>query len=558
MKTKTRLFVAVVLVLIILASTAVIDLNQTQAAGPGSVVAWGDNSLSQCMVPLPNSEFAAISSNAFHSLGLKSDGSVVAWGSNEYGQCDVPSPNTGFVAISAGARWSLGLKSDGSVVAWGSNDYGYCDVPSPNTGFVAISAGGGHSLGLKSDGSVVAWGYNLWGECDIPSPNAGFVAISAGASHSLGLKSDGSVVAWGDNSDGACSVPSPNTDFVDISAGWYYSLGLKSDGSVVAWGYNGYGQCDVPLPNTGFVAISAGGGHSLGLKSDGSVVAWGYNYSGECNVPSPNTGFVAVSSGGMHSLALRETVVNVPPTVGPITAPIDPVAVNTCFNVSAYFTDPDSSDTHTAIWAWEEGPTSTGVVNETNGSGTVNGSHSYTAPGVYTVRLTVTDKDGGQGTSVFQYVVVYDPTGGFVTGGGWINSPAGAYFGNSTLYGKATFGFVSKYQKGATVPTGQTEFQFHVANMNFKSTSYQWLVIAGAKAQYKGWGTIDGTGDYSFMLTAIDGQINGGGGVDKFRIKIWDKVTGNVIYDNQIGALDTSDTAVPQTAIAGGSIVIHK
>ena len=56
------------------------------------------------------------------------------------------------------------------------------------------------------------------------------------------------------------------------------------------------------------------------------------------------------------------------------------------------------------------------------------------------------------------------------------------------------------------------------------------------------------------MLTAIDGQIPGGGGVDKFRIKIWDKGSGGVVYDNQMGASDTAD---PTTAIAGGSIVIH-
>ena len=41
------------------------------------------------------------------------------------------------------------------------------------------------------------------------------------------------------------------------------------------------------------------------------------------------------------------------------------------------------------------------------------------------------------------------------------------------------------------------------------------------------------------MLTAIDGQVNGGGGVDKFRIKIWDKDDGErVVYDNQMGAAD--------------------
>ncbi len=84
---------------------------------------------------------------------------------------------------------------------------------------------------------------------------------------------------------------------------------------------------------------------------------------------------------------------------------------------------------------------------------------------------------------------------------------------------------------------------------------YEWLVIAGPKAQYKGSGTLNGTGDYGFMLSAIDGAINGGGGTDKFRLKVWDKASGTTIYDNQSGAPDTSD---PTTLLGGGSIVIHK
>jgi hypothetical protein len=133
-------------------------------------------------------------------------------------------------------------------------------------------------------------------------------------------------------------------------------------------------------------------------------------------------------------------------------------------------------------------------------------------------------------------------------------SPPGAYTLNPAATGKATFGFISKYQKGATVPSGNTEFQFHAGDLNFKSTSYEWLVIAGAKAMYKGSGTINGAGDYSFMLSAIDGALPGGG-ADKFRIRIWDKVTGVVIYDNKLGAPDDAD---PTMALGGGSIVIHK
>ena len=48
--------------------------------------------------------------------------------------------------------------------------------------------------------------------------------------------------------------------------------------------------------------------------------------------------------------------------------------------------------------------------------------------------------------------------------------------------------------------------------------------------------------------------MNGGGGSDKFRIKIWDRGTGDVVYDNQLGDSDDADLT---TKLAGGSIVIH-
>ena len=52
----------------------------------------------------------------------------------------------------------------------------------------------------------------------------------------------------------------------------------------------------------------------------------------------------------------------------------------------------------------------------------------------------------------------------------------------------------------------------------------------------------------------VDGQISGGGGVDKFRIKIWNTTTGVIVYDNKLGASDTGNDA---TELGGGSIVIH-
>ena len=66
---------------------------------------------------------------------------------------------------------------------------------------------------------------------------------------------------------------------------------------------------------------------------------------------------------------------------------------------------------------------------------------------------------------------------------------------------------------------------------------------------------MNGTGDYGFMLTATDGQISGGGGMDRFRIKIWDRISDTIIYDNQMQASEDADPVIP---LGGGSIVIHK
>jgi hypothetical protein len=240
-----------------------------------------------------------------------------------------------------------------------------------------------------------------------------------------------------------------------------------------------------------------------------------------------------------------------------ITAPASGAifAVGTPVSFTGAFAD-NAGDTHTAQWSFDN-LTQAGTVNEMTGM--VSATHVFAAAGVYQVKLTVTDQLGASGMAntvggLPAMVVIYDANGGFVTGGGWINSPAGAYVANPALTGKANFGFVSKYAHGANVPTGQTEFQFKAANLDFHSTSYDWLVVGGARAQYKGSGTINGSGNYAFMLTAIDGQINGGGGSDKLRIKIWNKASGQMVYDNQIG---DSDAADPTTVIAGGSIVIH-
>ncbi|MDF1714597.1 MAG: DUF5011 domain-containing protein [Akkermansiaceae bacterium] len=246
-------------------------------------------------------------------------------------------------------------------------------------------------------------------------------------------------------------------------------------------------------------------------------------------------------------------VLNVAPTIEslvPTGTTDEPIALGTEATMAMSFSDPCLLDTHTVSFDWGDGNASSGVLGTDLVSAT--GSHTYGDPGVYRITCTVTDDDGDADLAIYEYVVVYDAEGGFVTGGGFIDSPAGAYAADPTLVGKANFGFVSKYKKGASIPTGSTEFNFNVAGFRFHSNEYDWLVVAGAKAMFKGIGSVNDEPGYRFLISAIDGAA--GGTSDKFRIKIWHAESGANVYDNALGA---AEDAEPSTLISGGNITVH-
>ena len=160
------------------------------------------------------------------------------------------------------------------------------------------------------------------------------------------------------------------------------------------------------------------------------------------------------------------------------------------------------------------------------------------------MQVTVDDGDGGSATASTM-VVVYDPTAGRVVGGGHV--PARRPRG---LHGhRAVLRLDSRRLTAVRLPGGA----------RFASTSIQWLVVTGFKSQFRGVGRINGTGDYGFLLTAYDGQQAGGGGVDRFRIRNWNR-SGAVVYDNVLDptATDDIDRAKPQAVGFGTAITIFK
>jgi YVTN family beta-propeller protein len=207
-------------------------------------------------------------------------------------------------------------------------------------------------------------------------------------------------------------------------------------------------------------------------------------------------------------------------------------------------TDPDGLLPLTYAWSFLSLPVGSEAV--LTGPTTVNPTFTADIPGDYVVQLIVTNNWGRPSTpaTVTISTAIGTPSPGFVNGGGWMESPAGAYKADPSMTGKATFRFVSQYPKGAPVPAGKTAFQFTTGNLRFQSRSYDWLVLneAGRYAQFQGTGTVNGTGGYKFMVRATDNGRTG----DTLRMRIWNASTDEVLYDNDV-----------KQPIGCGQILVH-
>lgn len=111
---------------------------------------------------------------------------------------------------------------------------------------------------------------------------------------------------------------------------------------------------------------------------------------------SDNGAIVASSNAGLVLLVPRPFA-HAAPVVGPVNV-TGMSRINATQSFSAIFKDADLRDTHKATWSWGDGSKDAGTVSEGNGIGSVSSQHTYRAPGIYTVRLTVTDSSGTSAT----------------------------------------------------------------------------------------------------------------------------------------------------------------
>lgn len=106
--------------------------------------------------------------------------------------------------------------------------------------------------------------------------------------------------------------------------------------------------------------------------------------------------------GGATSVSRVVTVENAPPTVD---AAGDTITEGQNATVTAEFSDPGMSDTHSATVDWGDGATTEVSLSNTSSTQSFSAAHTYGDDGTYNVTVAVTDDDGGTGTDVVPVTV---------------------------------------------------------------------------------------------------------------------------------------------------------
>ena len=271
--------------------------------------------------------------------------------------------------------------------------------------------------------------------------------------------------------------------------------------------------------------------------------------SASFSCPTTDNGTVTVRArvsdkdGGASEYSQAVLVTNAAPVIGGFATSAVPVAAGVATTATLTYTDAGSADTHTAVFVWGDGTTST--VN--GASGQAIGTHVYATGGFYTVSVTLRDDDGGTAAATSpSLLIVYDQNAGGVKAEGWF---AGANGGQGS--DKLHYNLDASYSAGGQV-TGQLTLTSPY--VSFRSSSIELLVVSGAIGTMTGTGTTaDGTA-VSFVVAVREGA-KAGDKQNRIRMQIRNSATGMVLYDTNPGA---PTYAAPTLATGGGDVKVGR
>jgi PKD repeat protein len=283
----------------------------------------------------------------------------------------------------------------------------------------------------------------------------------------------------------------------------HYSRGLGGDGNLV--------------PTAAFSSsanrLVASFDASQSSDGDGTIASYAWDF-GDGTTDTGVTPSHTYATAGTYQVTLKVTdnggktasvtkavtvAENVSPTAS-FTSSANNLAVS--FNGTGS-TDPDGT---ISSYAWNFGDGSTGTGSTT--------SHTYAAAGTYTVQLTVTDNDGGVGSTTRTVTVATAPTGaiasdtfGRTVSGGWGSANTG---GSWTRYGTSTLFSVDGSVGRITMSSAGVGPRANLTSLNLTSSDTTVKVALSKRPS-----GATGSSPYNFV-----GMAGRAVGTDEYRAKV--------------------------------------
>lgn len=491
-------------------------------------------------------------------------GTVIGAGSNVFSHAFFWTPQTGPLDIGTLGVYSYatGMNDRGAVVGYSGGD-----GPFDTLGFLWTRAGGIRNVGTLPDEFTLAADVNNLGHVVGATPFRND-SLPLGYVHAFFWTPEAGPIDLGTGTGNRSTAAAINDhdmvighvlDFPVLYHGfvWTRTMGLVEIGA------------DRPDIQT-FV----GGLNNLG-QVVGGYDTWAYLWTQTHGIVDLNTRLVgvppgftltsaaAISDAGLIVAHANTGLVLLVPAAAagqaPVTGPIQSTGApraNTALSFAAAFADADRGDVHEAAWDWGDGATAPAIVDEQQGTGSVSGQHVFRSPGIYNVRLTVTDS-GGRRSTVGTKVIV-SGTGPYLTGAGRFLSPPGASRSAAGRPGVATFAFLVPGTHDAALGPASTpreaRVEFNAAGLGFLSASVDAPAVRDGQVQLRGSGAVNGQPGYRFLLTAAPG------GKASVRMRIWHAAPGAqadvVDYDNA-PAPRADGTVGAGSALQEGSVTIQ-